>query len=210
MRKASKELMADRAYEELKWQILNGEIGTGQLFTEQSICELLDIGRSPVRSALSRLQHDRLVDIIPRKGMLVRGLSSNEVNEIIQVRMAIEPLVAKLAVQNATDEDIQALEKLLDQAENAGLKARGVAMRVDHEFHIALANATGNSVLAEVVSFVKKRSSMLWFRSIVTEEKMRQVQQEHRAIVDAIKSRDEKKAVKFVTEHISKLEEMAI
>ncbi len=209
MKKASKELMADRAYEELKWQILNGEIGTGQLFTEHSICELLDIGRSPVRSALSKLQHDRLVDIIPRKGMLVRGISSKEVNEIVQVRLAIEPLVARLAVQNATDEDIQTLEKLLDQAENSGLKGRGIAMRVDHEFHIALAKATGNAVLTEVVSFVKKRSSMLWFRSLVTEEKMKEVQQEHRNIVEAIKRRDEKKAVKFVTEHISKLEDMA-
>lgn len=206
MKATTKELMADKAYEELKWQILNGEIGPGQLFTEHSICELINIGRSPVRSALLRLQHDRLVDIIPRKGMLVRGISSQEIKEIIQVRLTIEPLVAKLAARNATAEDTDKMEHLLDQVENADLKDHNLAMRIDHEFHIALAHATKNKVLEEVLSFVKMRSSMLWFRNIVTEEKMKEVQKEHREIVSAIKNKDEKKAVEALTNHVEKLE----
>lgn len=208
MKTTKKELMASMAYEDLKWKILNGEIGPGELFTEHSICELINIGRSPVRNALSRLQHDRLVDIIPRKGMLVRGISSREINEISQVRLAIEPMVAKLAAKNASDEDIEHLETLLTQAENAGLEDRKLAMRVDHDFHISLAKATGNQVLAEVISFVKKRSSTLWSRSIVTEKKMRSVQAEHRAILRAIKSRDAKKAVAAITDHITKLKDV--
>lgn len=204
--KQNKELMADKAYDELKWRILNGEIESGQLYTENDICELIDLGRSPVRSALSKLQHDRLVEIIPRKGMLVRGISSREIREIIQVRLSIEPVVAKLATQNATADDISKMEALLAQTEDSKKRSRKQAMRVDHEFHIALAEATGNSVLAEVVSFIKKRSSVFWFRSIVSNEKMDQVQQEHQNILTAIKNKDEKTAVETVTNHIAKLE----
>lgn len=198
--------MADRAYEELKWQILNGEIGPGQLYTEQSICELIDIGRSPVRSALSRLQHDRLIDIIPRKGMLVRGVSNQEIKEIIQVRLRLEPLVAELAAQNASKEDIEEMDLLLRQAETADLNDHKLAMRVDHEFHIALARSTGNCVLEEIVSFVKKRSSILWFRGIVSEQQIKGVQKEHRRVLNAVKNRDKQKAVKYLTDHIAKLE----
>ena len=201
-----KKLMADKAYEVLMWKILNGEIDSGQLYTENSICELIDIGRSPVRNALYKLQHDRLVDIIPRKGMLVRGISHREINELIQVRLSIEPMVAKLAVENATDKDIEKLQSLLNQTSQADISDRKLAMTIDHEFHIALAEATGSTVLAEVVSFIKKRSSVLWFSSIVTSKKMKQVQQEHEAILAAIKNRDEAAAVKTLTNHISKLE----
>ena len=206
----NKELMANMAYEELKWQILNGEIELGQLYTEQSICELINVGRSPVRSALSRLQHDRLIEIIPRKGMLVRGISSQEIKEILQVRLCLEQLVAKLAIKYATDEDIATMESLLDQTEKNDLSDRKMAMRIDHEFHIALANSTGNTVLTEVVSFIKNRSSILWFRNIVTTDKMKQVQIEHKKILSAIKNRDEKAAVKVLGDHITQLENINI
>lgn len=202
----TKELMADKAYDELKWRILNGEVEPGQLYTENAICDLIDLGRSPVRSALSRLQHDRLIDIIPRKGMLVRGISSREIKEIIQVRLNIEPMIARLATQNAQEEDIAKMEALLDQVKKSKFRDRKLAMRIDHEFHIALAEATGNTVLAEVLSFIKKRSSVFWFRSIVSVDKMKEVQQEHQEILDAVKAGDEKAAVKMVTDHIAKLE----
>jgi GntR family transcriptional repressor for pyruvate dehydrogenase complex len=116
-------------------------------------------------------------------------------------------VVAKLAVENATDDDIAYLESLLEQAEKAGLKDRKIGMRVDHDFHIALANATGNEVLAEVVSFVKKRSSMLWSRNVVTEKQVKAVQTEHRKIVNAIKNRDVKKAVAAMTAHVGNLKD---
>ena len=202
-----KELIADRAYEDLKWKILNGEVATGILHTENSICELLNVGRSPVRQALTRLQHDRLIDVIPRKGMLIRGITSRELNELASARIAVESLVVQLAVENASDEDIKALEKLLKEAEHAEYKK---AMRIDHEFHIKLAECSGNSVLVELVSFMKKRSSILWFRSVVTKEKMKEVLKEHRAVVKAIKNRDKRAAVAAIKLHVGLLTEVMV
>lgn len=206
----TKELMTSKAYDELKWKIINGEIEPGQLYNEQNICDLINVGRSPVRSALSKLKHDRLIDIIPRKGMLIRAIPNKEIQEILQVRLSVEPLVAKLAARNATKEDISKLAALLDQSENADLSDRKMAMRIDHDFHIGMAESTGNTVLAEVVSFIKNRSSVFWFTNIVTNEKMKQVQKEHRQVLQAIIDRDEKKAMACMTNHICKLENTQI
>lgn len=207
--KKAKRSQSDDVYEILKWQILNSELGFGRLYTEQELCEISGFGRSPVRSAVSKLQHDRLVEVVPRKGLFIRGWSSPELKAVMEARVILETAAIKLAAKNATKEQVKELERLTKEGRKS-LKAvdRKSLMRIDHEFHVSIAEASGNPVIAELISSLKQRSNPLWFLTITADEKLHAVQDEHEAIVAAIKSGDPKAAVAAMNSHIAELSQL--
>jgi len=200
---------SDEAYELLKWKILNSELALGRLYTELDLCEISGFGRSPVRSALFRLQHDRLVEVLPRKGLFVRGWSSPELKAVMETRIILESNTAQMAAKKATAGQIAHLEELMSEGRKylKNQNRKGL-MRIDHEFHIKIAEASGNSVIAELIGSLKQRSNPLWFLTITGKEKLAQVQREHEAILEAIKASDPKGAVQAMNAHIDKLSEI--
>lgn len=199
-------LLSDQAYEELKWKILDSELKPGRLYTEAELCEFIKLGRSPVRSALFKLQHDRLIEVVPRKGMLIRPWSSMEVHELMHARLILEPEIVKAAATKAGVDDIKKLKKILEEG-RAHLKnsdRRGL-MRVDHEFHIGLATASKNPVFVELVKFLKQRSHSLWLITISSAEKMGQVQEQHELILQAIINGDAESAMTAMTNHLNRV-----
>lgn len=200
---------SDEAYELLKWKILNSELALGRLYTELDLCEISGFGRSPVRSALFRLQHDRLIEVLPRKGLFVRGWSSPELKAVMETRIILESNTAQMAAKKATAGQIAHLEELMsDGRKYLKNQNRKGLMRIDHEFHIKIAEASGNSVIAELIGSLKQRSNPLWFLTITGKEKLAQVQREHEAILEAIKASDPKGAVQAMNAHIDKLSEI--
>ena len=197
---------SEKAYELLKWKILNSELNLGKLYTEADLCEITRLGRSPIRNALTNLQRDRLVEVLPRKGMFVRGWSAAELAELTEVRILIETEVVRQATGLATAEQVAELKSLLEDGRRF-LKRndRKGLMQVDHEFHIKLAETTQNSVYIELVKFLKQRSNPLWFLTITGPDKLLQVQQEHEAILQAIVNKDRKSAVRAISKHIREL-----
>jgi DNA-binding GntR family transcriptional regulator len=201
---------SENVYEMLKWKILNSELGFGRLYTEQDLCELSGFGRSPVRSAVSKLQHDRLVEVVPRKGLFIRGWSSPELKAVMEARIILETGAIKLAAKNATKDQVKKLDDILKEGRQFLEKGdRKSLMRVDHEFHVSIAEASGNPVIAELVSSLKQRSNPLWFLTITGEEKLQAVQDEHEAIFAAIKSANPVAAVTAMNSHIAKLSQVA-
>ncbi len=207
--KKTKMSQSEQAYELLKWKILNSELSLGKLYTEAELCELVELGRSPIRSALSNLQRDHLVEVMPRKGMFVKGWTAEELRELTDVRVVIETEVIKLAIGSASDKQINNLKSLMKQGRRYVKKNdRKELMRIDHEFHIGLAEAAQNSVYVELVKFLKQRSNPLWFLTITGPEKLQEVQNEHEAIVDAIIKRDKKSAAIAIKNHLNKLSDL--
>jgi len=204
-----KTTQSDEAYELLKWKILNSELALGRLYTELDLCEISGFGRSPVRSALFRLQHDRLVEVLPRKGLFVRGWSSPELKAVMETRIILESNTAQMAAKKATAGQITHLEELMSEGRKylKNQNRKGL-MRIDHQFHIKIAEASGNSVIAELIGSLKQRSNPLWFLTITGKEKLAQVQREHEAILEAIKASDPKAAVRAMNAHINKLSEI--
>ena len=200
---------SEQAYELLKWKILNSELSLGKLYTEADLCELVNFGRSPVRSALSNLQRDRLVEVIPRKGMIISGWSTEELKQLTDVRALIEAEVVRLAAVHATDDQIKKLKSLMEQGRGHARKNnRKELMRIDHEFHTGLAEATQNPVYVELVNFLKQRSNPLWFLTITGPEKLQEVQDEHEAILDAVVKSDKKAAAGAIRHHLNKLADL--
>ena len=199
-------LFSDQAYEELKWKILDAELKPGKLYTEAELCEVIKLGRSPVRSALFKLQHDRLIEVVPRKGMFIRPWSSTEVHELTDARLVLEPEIVRAAASRADNDDIKRLKKTLEEGRThlRNSDRRGL-MRVDHEFHTALAIASKNPVFVELVKFLKQRSHSLWLITITSMEKMCQVQEQHEAILQTVVNGDAEGAVAAMKSHLNRI-----
>lgn len=204
--KKAKISQSDEAYEMLKWKILNSELGFGRLYSEQDLCEISGFGRSPVRSAVSKLQHDRLVEVLPRKGLFIRGWSSPELEAVMEARVILETAAIKLATKKISKEQLKHLEKIIkDGRKSLNAGDRKSLMQIDHKFHVLIAEASGNEVISEFISSLKQRSNPLWFLTITGDDKLQSVQDEHEAIFKAIKTGDIDAAADAMSHHIDKL-----
>lgn len=159
----SKSNLKQQAYQSIRTKIMNCEYPPGMLLNENIILEEFSGSRTPIRDALGRLEQERLVTILPKKGILVAGLSLHDLGSIYETRLLIEPQ-ALLHYGNTLPEslylehfeffnDIAATRSSIDQT-----------YQIDDSFHIALINATNNPYLIqlyELVSVQTHRSRIL-------------------------------------------------
>src|SRR5882757_1487828 len=105
--------LAEKAYRAIRELIVSLELAPGAVIDERELMERLEIGRTPVREALRRLAHERLVEVYPRRGMFVTGVDVRELARLSEVRELLEPEAARLAAERATDTDRDQLAELL-------------------------------------------------------------------------------------------------
>ncbi len=195
--------LADDAYRLLKWKILSMELGPGSFLNEQELAATTGFGRTPIHQALHRLKYDGLVDIRPRKGVLVRTWSPTDIRHLVEARKPLEEAVVRLAADRATDAEIEATRALL--ATGHGLIAasdRDGLLRLDQEFHRGLARMSRNPVLAEVVESLHQRSTLLWFIPIADRTEYQAVQAQHEAILKAVAEHRPDDAVVAMRAHL--------
>jgi DNA-binding GntR family transcriptional regulator len=195
--------LRDQAYEAIKDRIITCEFKPGECINEASVSALLGIGRTPVHQALDRLMLEEMVEIIPRKGVIVKPVILQDVLQMVDVRLLNEAHCARLAASRADDGHIEALSKVLEQARTA-IDHRNVdaMMRHDREFHSLLANASRNLELAEVVRKLNERSLRFWFISFTTPDHHHSFQQQHEAIFTAVRDRDAQGAEQAMRAHV--------
>lgn len=192
-----------QAYERLKHLIITMAFRPGEYLNEAQVCKALKIGRTPIHQALNRLMLEGMVEVIPRKGVIVKAVSLNEVMEIIEVRLVNETYCARLAASRAEDSDIAAMEKILVESQKA-VDAADIErqMMLDRQFHSLLAKAAKNEVLAGIMQNLHEQSLRFWFISLRDRADHTDVQNEHRKILDAVKARDPDAAGNAVRKHI--------
>jgi GntR family transcriptional regulator, rspAB operon transcriptional repressor len=195
--------LRDAAYEAIKHRIITCAFRPGEYINELQLSALLKIGRTPVHQALDRLMIEGMVEVIPRKGVIVKPVSLNEVLQIIEVRLINEPFGARLAAEHANDADLAALADVLKRAKNwATLRNIENMMLLDREFHLLIARAAKNDVLMELLRSLHERSLRFWFISLGDDLQLRRVNDEHHAVLDAIAARNKAAATAAMRAHI--------
>jgi DNA-binding GntR family transcriptional regulator len=195
--------LRDAAYEAIKHRIITCAFKPGEYINELQLSALLKIGRTPVHQALDRLMVEGMVEVIPRKGVIVKPVSLNEVLQIIEVRLINEPYGARLAAEHANDADLSDLHDVLKRAKHwASLRNVDNMMLLDREFHMLIARAAKNSVLTELLRNLHERSLRFWFISLNAPSQYESVQDEHAAILDAIAERNPERAEAAMQRHI--------
>ena len=130
-------------YTELRRRILDLELRPGQRLYEPELAAQLQVSRTPLREALRLLLAEDLLDQLPTGGMVVRALSSREIDELYTVRAALEGLMAAQAARRLDDAGAERLRGLVERnARLVGLPAD--AMDAGHEFHLAVADLAGH------------------------------------------------------------------
>lgn len=195
--------LRDVAYDLIKHQIITCTFKPGEYLNEAFVSAKLGIGRTPVHQALDRLMLEDMVEVIPRKGVIVKPVSLEDVMQIIEVRLINEPYGVRLAAERADDTEIAAMTDILGRARKwAAVRNVKEMMLLDREFHMALARAARNTVLADILRKLHERSLRFWFISLTAPDHHETVQDQHDLIMQAIRARDADAAEAAMRNHI--------
>ncbi|WP_333828224.1 GntR family transcriptional regulator [Pararhodobacter sp.] len=196
--------LRDQAYEAIKQQIVRCELRPGEAVTVTDLANALNLGRTPVIQAIDRLAVDGLVEVMPRKGVVVSPVSMNDFIEIVEMRMLNEGQAARWAAERAAPADVERMAANIDATWSAARRGALVDMiDFDREFHRLLSGASRNAILTEFLSNLHDRSLRFWFLSLRAPDHNIRVCEQHAAIVEGIRNRDADAAEKAMREHIN-------
>ena len=195
-------------YEELKRQIMVGEIAPGTRMMEVELAEEMGVSRTPVREAIRKLEKEGLVTIEPRRGAYASDISAKDMVDILEVRQDLEGMAAGIAAQRITEEGRLELESIARKyKESVDKEDIEQIIKNDEAFHKYIVSLSGNKTLIKMVSQVQELA--LRFRYIYYEDFSRFKNQptEHQAIVDAIVCGDVTSARVNAEEHLARLKD---
>jgi DNA-binding GntR family transcriptional regulator len=194
--------VVDLAYERIRALILDGDVLPGARLGQVELAEQLGVSRTPVREALGRLTGEGLVEFLPNRGFRAAGLVLDQVVRRLEVRLLLEPGMARLAAERRAPEHLAALADAIDR--EAAAASRVAAHDASRAFHLVLAEATGNPELVSVFSglWVVEVGRRLLARRSVESEWRGADASEHRAIAAAVDARDGDRAAALMETHI--------
>jgi DNA-binding GntR family transcriptional regulator len=192
-----------RVHDHLRDDIISGALSPGTELHEVALASSFGVSRGPIREALGRLATEGLVTIRPRRGAVVRALSSEEFIEAYQVREALEMMAVRLAVPKLTDGDLDAMERLVDEmARRADDGDVPAFFEANAEFHQRFFAASGNAMLAGLYRQIRGQIDRHRLRSLELRGELSRSVAEHREILSAARARDVDRAVTLASEHI--------
>jgi DNA-binding GntR family transcriptional regulator len=189
--------LADKAYHEIRRLIVSLELAPGAVIDERDLIERLAIGRTPVREALRRLAHERLVEVYPRRGMFVSGVDVRELARLSEVRELLEPEAARLAAERATDTDRAAMAGLLAELD-AGASER---------IHRAVYRAAHNDLLEATLEQYYVLALRIWTLALDRDHELEEAVEAHRALLEAIQAGDGERAADTMRAHVQNFEQ---
>lgn len=191
----------------IRRKIASGEFGPGYRLKERDLAEEMGISRIPIREAMRSLASEGFVTIVPRRGALVTELRREHLEEIFEVREALESQEAALAAQRATPEQVAAMRVTVEEAVAAA--GRGDVEAVDAaniRFHEILLESTRNATLATLLEPIKNRFNWIVRQS----EDTVGVAAEHRALLTAIEVGDVEAARALAVVHVRTSKKLAL
>ncbi len=192
-----------RAYDLIRERITTLQLAPGEVIDEQELAASLDMGLVPVREALKLLVHDGLVLITPRHGILVSDLNIPDLDQLSEMRLALEGLSARLAAQRATADELVVLESLRREQAQTPVDDNHRQFSIDHKFHEAIARAAHNKYLAESLERLFGLSQRLWYLALPHLGFLPTAVEKHVDLVEAIQARDAERAEAIMREHVA-------
>lgn len=197
-------LFRSQAYDEIRRMILGGELAPGAFLAERPLASRLGMSTTPVRSALQRLEVEGLISISPQQGAVVRDFSFREVTELYEIRMALEPFVARRIAGRLTPEQVGRVDANLE-AQRANLDRRdiGLCVRLDEDFHTLFSEFLDNREICRVMGTLRDRTHRIFHRVFsLNPGRMEGSYREHVVIARTIIEGDAELAASRVETHL--------
>ncbi len=144
-RRTNRSSLKEEVYEAVRRDIMDGTFPPGDLLKERELAEKYGVSKTPVREALSLLEQDELVKVIPRAGYMVTQLTLRDLQEVRRLRVTLEAMAARLAVKRITEKELEELEGLTSTSDPEE------ARLFNRQFHSVVARASGNTRLAKMI-----------------------------------------------------------
>ena len=201
-----------QVYDILKRMIILKQISPGEKINEEQLAERIGVSRTPIRGTLFRLEHEGIVEIIPRRGAYLISQSKEKVIDILQVREVMEGLVARLATENMNEQTLNrlrnSLRKISSTENNEDMLLKYPA--ADEEFHSLLLGACKNGVLKSMMEVINIHLQVIRLRTVVLPGRAKQTVTEHYKILEAIEKGDAPGAEKIMQKHVESVRKDAL
>lgn len=187
--------------ERLRELIRSGELAPGTHLRQDDFAARFGVSSTPVREAFLALEREGLVRRHPHRGVVVFMPSVEELNELYEIRAVLEPLATEIANKKLSEEDLAALERMVNQMGTASPKR---FVELNDEFHTRIYAAANRPRLRETIDGLREPAANYISMNIDLYEQMYrdEVQAEHEAIVQALRSRAPKRAARVMREHL--------
>lgn len=192
-------------FDRIREDILNDQYATGSKIIEAKLADELGVSRTPVREALKQLELDGLVENIPNRGVVVKGISKQDISDIYTIRQAIEGIAATWCVERITDQEVQELKEIFDLMEFYTFKKDVEKIsELNTRFHEVIYHSTKSRYLEHVLKdfqiFIKSTRN----KSLKSEGRLDEALEEHRRIIEAIMAKDVEAAKTSIAHHVDK------
>jgi DNA-binding GntR family transcriptional regulator len=196
----------DEVLGQIENAVLNHQLAPGTKLKEVELANLFGVKRGTIRKVLNRLAHARLVDQRPNRGATVAKPSAKEGRDLFAARRTIEASVLDTLIKQANEDHLVKLQALLKIEQQAYLSVdTDKALALSVNFHCELARMAGNTVLEEFLQDIIRRTPLVILTHI-SRDNQQCNNNEHIEIVEAIKSKNTRKAIELMNQHLLHLE----
>ena len=199
-----KQHLSKSVYEKLKSQIIDFTLKPGQKLQDRQLALKLGVSRTPVREALNRLVQEGFARQTPGQGYFVKEVTIKDIEDLYEVRKALEILAAQMAVRNINNNQIKRLSEILERhkelVQNGSFRSR---LLEGADFHKAIASDSGNHYLFEIISTIFDKISTYRGIGTLTLQRRKIAFQEHEEIFNSLKEKDTRRLNKILEKHIS-------
>ncbi len=201
--------LAKLAYHHVRAEILAQRMPAGTVLNEGAIAEALGISKTPVQHALRTLRHEGLLEVGPRRQLVVREVPALQRSELLEVREALERIAVTHACRSMGDDDFDHLHILLRrQRRFAEGDQRDDFVDCDEEMHLAIAAGSGLQIVPHLLGQLRGFVALMQMNARRDPGHLFQVLKEHSRLVAAIEGRNEEEAITALLQHLRTSEYM--
>ncbi len=195
--------LADQVFDRLEGEILSGKYVRGEILTEMKLCADMGVSRTPIREAIRRLEQEHIIEYSP-KGVVVIGVTEQDLKDIYDIRLALEGLAAARAAENISEEKLAELKEALELQEFYVSKKDAEHIRsTDNLFHSLIYRATGSTAYDDTLALLHRKTQKFRKASVENSSRAEASVLEHRAVYEAIAAHDAKAAATAMEAHVA-------
>jgi len=203
--------LKDRAYQNIKFQIIRGNLRPGTRLLEEELAKAMSISRAPIREAFNKLEKEGFVTTIPRKGAAVSNVTTEIIEDIFEIRETLETLAVKKSLGKIFIDELEKVgdnfKEFINKSENAENRIQYLVL--DKKFHDLLSQNCGNKKLIELLANLQEQ--IHWLRNIsLKRTTFSGSVREHLAIIEALKGNDKKLITKALLLHLERAKESSL
>ena len=197
--------LRDVVFNTLRQAILKGELKPGERLMEIALAERLGVSRTPIREAMRKLEQEGLVVMIPRRGAQVANITEKDLNDVLEVRIALENVAIEKACARMTEEEMRRLWLAAKEFEHTIAEGNLVKLaEADVAFHEVIYQASDNKRLIQVLNNMREQIYRYRVEYLKDENAYPTLIQEHRKILELLDKHEKEKVIEVMKVHVEK------